>query len=143
MRAAPATLLLTLAAIASAAVACSAGSTRRDTVEVGGQSVPASQLAGIDRAVCQAAAQASGDPGAAGHTFLGQAHDGIHLIARGLQAVDRKASADLLVAKYAVEADITDKAPGAKLAGDLVRLAAATRSGLDRLGVSVDSCPAD
>jgi hypothetical protein len=87
------------------------------------------------------AAAAAGDPAAAGQTFLGQAHDGIHLIARGLQARDRRESANVLVAKQAVEVDIAGAANGPKLAADLERLAGATRSGLARLGLAVPACP--
>jgi hypothetical protein len=136
----PSALLLVLAGAAAVVAACSSGSASGGSVEVAGQSVPVSQLTGIEDAVCQAAASATADPGAAGRTFLGQAHDGIHLIARGLQAVDRKAAADILEAKYPVEADIADRAGGAKLAGDLARLAGATRAGLARLGVTVAGC---
>jgi hypothetical protein len=122
------------------AAACSGAASSPGTVKVAGQSVPAGQLSAVAEAVCRAAGEATGDPAAAGQTFLGQAHDGIHLIARGLQGVDRHQSARVLVAKQAVEADLADRASGAKLAADLNRLAGETRSGLARLGLAVPPC---
>jgi hypothetical protein len=108
---------------------------------VAGDSVPAGQLSAVAKAVCRAAGEAPANPAGAGQTFLGEAHDGIHLIARGLQGVDRRESANVLVSKQAVEADIAQRADGPKLAADLKRLAGATRSGLGRLGLSVPACP--
>jgi hypothetical protein len=122
--------------------ACSGAASSPGTVQVAGQSVPSGQLSAVADAVCRAAGEAPGDPAGAGQTFLGQAHDGIHLIARGLQGVDRRESANVLVAKQAVEADIAGQAGGGKLAADLRRLAGATRSGLSRLGVTVPACTA-
>jgi hypothetical protein len=124
------------------AVACSRAASNPTTVEVAGEPVPSGQLSAVAEAVCRAAGEAAaGDPAGAGQTFLGQAHDGIHLIARGLQVRDRKASADVLVAKQVVEADIAGGSDGPKLAADLERLAGATRSGLGRLGLAVPACP--
>ena len=131
-----------LSITALVAVACSEATSNPATVEVAGEPVPSGQLSAVADAVCRAASEAAaGDPTGAGQTFLGQAHDGIHLIARGLQARDRRESANVLVAKQAVEADIAGGANGPKLAADLERLAGATRSGLARLGLAVPACP--
>jgi hypothetical protein len=139
----PVLLHLALVGCASSllAVACSSGAASSPgTLKVAGESVPSSQLSAVADAVCRAAGQAGSDPAGAGQTFLGQAHNGIHLIARGLQGVDRKESANVLVAKQAVEADIAGGADGPKLAADLERLAGATRAGLSRLGLAVPPC---
>jgi hypothetical protein len=135
-------LRLALAACAASLVtgACSGAASNPERVTVAGERVPAAELSAVAAAVCRAAGQATTDPAGAGQTFLGQAHDGLHLIARGLEDVDRQESADVLVAKQAVEADIAGQADGSKLAADLERLAVATRSGLDRLGLSVPAC---
>jgi hypothetical protein len=138
----PVLLRLALAgcALALMAVACSDAASSQGSLKVAGESVPTSQLSAVAEAVCRAAGEAPADPAGAGQAFLGQAHDGIHLIARGLQGVDRRESARLLVAKQAVEADIAAGAAGPKLAADLERLAGATRSGLAKLGLAVAPC---
>jgi hypothetical protein len=135
-------LRLTLAgcALSLLAVACSGAASSPGSLKVAGETVPTGQLSAIADALCKAAGEAPADPAGAGQTFLGQAHDGIHLIARGLQGVDRKESAKVLVAKQAVEADLAGGADGPKLAADLERLAGATRSGLARLGLAVAPC---
>jgi len=120
--------------------ACSGGSSPGPGVEVGGESVPASRLEAAAGGVCQAADRLPASPRAARSVFFGQAHDGLHMIARALQDVDRKAAADLLVAKQAVEDDFAQGTSPDRLAADLRRLAAATRVGLSRLGVVVPTC---
>src|SRR5919197_1481512 len=85
-----------------------------------------------------AAAQATTDTSAAEKTFQGKSHDGLHLIARGLQDIDRPASATLLEAKEKVESDFSNKAPGTKVATDLRSLWEVTKSSLARFNVTVD-----
>jgi hypothetical protein len=133
-------LALATCAVSFVAGACSGAASSPPSVKVAGEPVPAGQLSAVAIAVCRAAGEAAGDPVRAGQTFLGEAHDGIHLIARGLEEVDRQAAANVLVTKQAVEADIAGHAEGPRLATDLERLAAATRSGLDRLGLPVPAC---
>lgn len=133
MRIAPFVLAFVVAA------ACSGGSPG-PTVEVGGDSIPARRLKAAAAGVCEAADRLPASPKAARTVFFGQAHDDLHTIARALSDVDRKAAADLLVAKQAVEADFSEDASPGRLAADLGRLAATTRSGLDRLGVDVPAC---
>jgi hypothetical protein len=110
-------------------------------VTVAGESVPVARLAGYATAICEAARQAATDVGAASKTFNGRAHDGLHLIARGLETVDRAAAATLLEAKQKVEADFSKPPPAAQLVADLNHLADVTRSSLTRFGVNVDACP--
>lgn len=135
-----AALLLAIALVGPALAACGDGSSDAATVDVGDGRVPASRLAAAGNAVCRAAGEAPGDPEAARTTFFADAHDGLHTIARALDDVDRKAAADILVAKQAVEAAFTSKAPGADLGDKLTELAAATRAGLSRLDVDIASC---
>ena len=133
----------TLAAVVLLLVgACSGGSPGPASVEVGGESVPVGSLKAVVEGVCRATGQAATDTEEARRTFFGQAHQGLHTIARGLEDVDRSAAADVLVAKQAVEADLSGGRPASTLVADLRRLAEATRGALDRLGVSVPACPA-
>lgn len=110
-------------------------------VTVAGESVPVARLAGYAASICEAARQAATDVGAAGKTFNGRTHDGLHLIARGLETVDRAAAATLLEAKQKVEADFSKPPPAAQLVADLNQLAEVTRSSLAQFGVNVDACP--
>lgn len=137
----PSTALLLAVAFAGLAfAACGDGSSDGATVDIGDGRVPASRLAAAGNAVCRAAGEAPGDREAARTMFFADAHDGLHTIARALEDVDRKAAADLLMAKQAVEAAFTSEAPGADLGDKLARLAAATRTGLSRLDVDIASC---
>jgi hypothetical protein len=110
-------------------------------VTVAGESVPVARLAGYAASICEAARQAATDVEAARKTFNGRAHDGLHLIARGLEAVDRAAAATLLQAKQKVEADFSKPPPAAQLVADLNQLADVTRSSLARFEVNVEACP--
>src|SRR5438270_2546742 len=123
-----------VAALAAAGAACGSGKKPAPAVvAMAGQTVATAKLLSIAAGICDAARQAGGDVDAARQTFFGQSHDGIHLIARGLQDVDRDASATLLEAKQKVEADFLTPPPGPQIAADLRRLAGATRSSLARL----------
>jgi hypothetical protein len=130
-----------LSALVSAAACGSGGKPAPVVVAMAGETVPTTRLVTIAGGICAAARQAAGDIGAARQTFFGQSHDGIHLIARGLQEKDRDASATLLEAKQKVEADFLAPAPGPQVAADLRALAAVTRSSLARFKVSADACP--
>ena len=110
-------------------------------VAMAGQTVATTKLLTINTGICDAARRAGTDIDAARQTFFGQSHDGIHLIARGLQDVDRDTSATLLEAKQKVEADFLAPPPGPQVAADLRALAAVTRSSLARFKVSADACP--
>jgi hypothetical protein len=118
-----------------------AATTAPTTVTVAGESVPVARLAGYATSICDAARQAATDVRAASKTFNGRAHDGLHLIARGLETVDRAAAATLLEAKQKVEADFSKPPPVAQLVADLNQLAEVTRSSLARFGVNVEACP--
>jgi hypothetical protein len=111
------------------------------SVTMAGQTVTTARLRAIAAGLCEAASQAATDVSAAEKTFSGKSHDGLHLIARGLQDIDRPASATLLEAKGKVEADFSKKAPGATVAADLRSLSEVTKSSLARFNVTVDACP--
>ncbi|MDQ1492556.1 MAG: hypothetical protein QOJ23_5070 [Actinomycetota bacterium] len=130
-----------LAAVVPIAACASGGKPAPVVVAMAGETVPTTRLVTIAGGICDAARQAPGDIDAARQTFFGQSHDGIHLIARGLQEKDRDASATLLEAKQKVEADFLAPAPGPQVAADLRALAAVTRSSLARFKVSADACP--
>jgi hypothetical protein len=112
------------------------------SVTMAGETVSTTRLRVIAAGLCEAAQQAATDISAAARTFNSKSHDGLHLIARGLQEIDRPASATLLEAKQKVEGDISSKAAGPQLAADLRSLSDVTRSSLARFNVTVDACPA-
>jgi hypothetical protein len=110
-------------------------------VAMAGQTVATAKLQTIAGGICDAARQATSNVDAARQTFFGVSHDGIHLIARGLQDKHRDASATLLEAKQKVEADFLTPPPGPQIAADLRKLAAVTRTSLALFQVSADACP--
>jgi hypothetical protein len=112
------------------------------SVTMAGETVSTTRLRVIAAGLCEAAQQAGTDISAAAKTFNSKSHDGLHLIARGLQEIDRPASATLLEAKQKVEGDISSKAAGPQLTADLRSLSDVTRSSLARFNVTVDACPA-
>ena len=112
------------------------------SVTMAGETVSTTRLRAIAIGLCEAAQQAATDISAAARTFNSKSHDGLHLIARGLQEIDRPASATLLEAKQKVEGDISSKAAGPQLVADLRSLSDVTRSSLARFNVTVDACPA-
>jgi hypothetical protein len=133
------------ALVGAGTAACgSGGKGAPAVVAMAGQTVATSKLQTIAGGVCDAARQASTDADTARQTFFGTSHDGIHLIARGLEVKDRAAAATLLETKQKVEADFaaTPPPPGPQIAADLRRLAAVTRASLARFKVSADACPA-
>lgn len=111
------------------------------SVTMAGQIVTTAKLRAIAAGLCEAAQQAPTDLSAAEKTFQGKSHDGLHLIARGLQDIDRPASATLLEAKTKVEGDFSDHAPGGQVAADLRSLSQVTKSSLAHFYVPVDACP--
>jgi hypothetical protein len=130
-----------VAALVVAGAGCGSGDNPAPAVvAMAGQTVPTTKLLTIATGICEAARQAGGDVAAARQTFFGQSHDGIHLIARGLQDVDRGASAALLEAKQKVEADFLTPPAGPQIVADLHTLAGVTRSSLARFKVSADAC---
>jgi len=112
------------------------------SVTMAGETVSTTRLRAIAIGLCEAAQQAATDISAAARTFNSKSHDGLHLIARGLQEIDRPASAALLEAKQKVEGDISSKAAGPQLAADLRSLSDVTKTSLARFTVTVDACPA-
>ena len=112
------------------------------SVTMAGETVSTARLRLIAAGLCEAAQQSATDTSAAAKTFNSKSHDGLHLIARGLQEIDRPASAALLEAKQKVEGDISTKASGPQLAADLRSLSDVTTSSLARFNVTVDACPA-
>ena len=112
------------------------------SVTIAGQSVTVAKLRLIANGLCEAAQQAATDTSAAEKTFQGKSHDGLHLIARGLQDIDRPASATLLEAKEKVESDFSNHAAGSQVAADLRSLSEVTKSSIARFNVTVDACPA-
>lgn len=111
------------------------------SVTLAGQTVTVARLLAVAAGLCEAAAQAPGDVEAAGKTFNGRSHDGLHLIARGLEQIDRAASAALLEAKQKVEGDFSRSAAGAQIATDLQHLHEVTVTSLARFNVTAGPCP--
>lgn len=139
-------LLAPLATLAIALVAAGAGcgsdEKPQTVVALAGQTVPTARLQSIVAGLCEAARQAPTDVDAARRTFFGQSHEGLHLLARGLEEDgDRATSATLLQAKQKVEADFLTPPPGSQVADDLRQLAEVTRTGLDGFDVPAAPCP--
>jgi hypothetical protein len=110
-------------------------------VTMAGQTVPVPRLLAVAAGLCEAAAQAPTDVEAAEKTFNGRSHDGLHLIARGLEQIDRAASATLLEAKQKVEGDFSRSVAGPQVAADLKSLHDVTVSSLARFNVTAGPCP--
>ena len=111
------------------------------SVTIAGQTVTTARLRSIAAGLCEAATQAATDTSAAEKTFQGKSHDGLHLIARGLQDIDRPASATLLEAKEKVESDFSNHAAGTEVASHLRSLSEVTKASLAHFNVTVDACP--
>ena len=133
---------VTSSTVAETSTSTAATTTAPASVTMAGQTVTTARLQAIAAGLCEAAGQATTDVSAAEKTFSGKSHEGLHLIARGLQDIDRPASATLLEAKGKVEADFANKAPGTQVATDLRSLSEVTRTSLARFNVTVDACPA-
>ncbi len=133
---------VTSSTLAETSTSTAATTTAPASVTMAGQTVTTARLRAIAAGLCEAAAQAATDVAAAEKTFSGKSHDGLHLIARGLQDIDRAAAAALLEAKVKVETDFSNNAPGTQAATDLRSLAEVTKASLARFNVTVDACPA-
>lgn len=118
-----------------------ATTTSLGAVTMAGQTVPVARLLAVAAGLCEAAAQAPTDVEAAEKTFNARSHDGLHLIARGLEQIDRAASAALLEAKQTVEGDFSRSAAGSQVAADLKPLHDVTVSSLARFNVTAGACP--
>jgi hypothetical protein len=132
----------TVAQVTSSTAETTTSTAAPASVTMAGQTVTTARLWAIAAGLCEAASQAATDVSAAEKTFSGKSHDGLHLIARGLQDIDRPASATLLEAKGKVEADFSTTAPGPQVATDLRSPSEVTSPRLARYNVSVDACPA-
>jgi hypothetical protein len=133
---------VTTSTLAETTTSAAPTTTAPASVTMAGQTVTTVRLRSIAAGLCEAARQAATDVSAAETTFSSKSHDGLHLIARGLQEIDRPASATLLEAKEKVESDFSKKAPAAQVVADLRSLADVTRTSLARFNVTVDACPA-
>ena len=132
---------VTTSSVAETTTSTAPTTTAPTSVTMAGQTVTTAKLRAIAAGLCEAATLVATDYSAAEKTFQGKSHDGLHLIARGLQDIDRPASATLLEAKQKVEADFSNHAPGPQVAADLRSLSEVTRSSLARFNVTVDACP--
>lgn len=132
---------VTTSSAADTTTTTAATPTTAGSVTMAGQTVTVARLLAIAAGLCEAAAQAPTDVAAAEKTFNSRSHDGLHLIARGLEAVDRAAAATLLQAKQKVEGDFSRDAPGTQVAPDLQQLHEVTVSSLARFDVTAGACP--
>jgi len=119
---------------ALAATSCS----RAATSDAAPDDLPAEAVA---QGLCLAVADSGTDPAAAEESFA-RVHSKLHVVARALQQVDRKAAGRLLVAKQKVEDDFRRRAPASELTPDLRNLMAATDDGWVVLDVTVTPCHA-
>jgi hypothetical protein len=136
-----ATTSSTDAQVTTSSVAETTTSTAPASVTMAGQTVTTARLRSIAAGLCESAQQAPTDVAAAEKTFQGKSHDGLHLIALGLEDIDRAAAAALLEAKQKVEADFKNHVPGPQVAADLRQLSEVNRSSLTRFNLTVDACP--
>lgn len=120
---------------ASAALAgCGTATVETERPLSEGDTVPA-----VLASVCAAAAA---DDAATAEDAFHRAHDGIHTLARDLQAEDRRdRAATLLEAKQRVEAGFAEAAPPADLTGRLVTLSEAVAAGVAPEGEPIPTCP--
>lgn len=135
-----AVVVAAVVAVTGAGAACGSDEKPQTVVALAGQTVAITRLQSVAGGLCEAARQVTTDTDGARQTFFGQSHEGLHLIARGLEETDRAASARLLEAKQRVEADFSAPPPGPQVAADLRQLAEITRSSLDRFDVEVAAC---
>jgi hypothetical protein len=75
-------------------------------------------------------------------TFADRSHQTLHVIAAAVEEVDRAVAAELLEAKQAVEADLTEPVLPAGFPDHVGSLLDATRAALDTLGLDAPDCPA-
>ena len=90
--------------------------------------------------LCVARDQAAATPTRVRTTFFDRSHGTLHVLARALENVDRRSTAQVLEAMFRVEADLAFDRPPASLTADLDRLIGATRAGLRRLGEPAPGC---
>ena len=110
------------------------------SITVGEQTYPVSDLQDAVNGLCTAAEQAPEDFESAQALFLDRAHIPLHAIAQAISDEDRAQEAELLEAKNRVETDITSRAEGERLAEDLRALAEETRASLRVLSISAPTC---
>ena len=132
---------VTTSSVAETTTSSVVGSTTAGSITMAGQTVTVARLLTVAVGLCEAAAQAPNDVKTAEKTFNARSHDGLHLIARGLETIDRSAAAALLEAKGKVEGDFARSAAGAQVATDLRQLSEVTRSSLARFNVTAGACP--
>lgn len=132
----------TTSSAAETTATAAAPTTTAGSVTMAGQTIPTARLLAVAAGLCQAAAEAPTDVDAAEKTFNGRSEDGLHLIARGVEQIDRAASATLLEAKQKVEGDFSTGAAGAQVAIDLKNLHEVTVASLARFNVTAGACPA-
>src|SRR2546421_5941276 len=120
----------TVAQVTTSSTAATTSTAGPASLTMAGETVTTAKLRAIAAGLCEAATQAATDTSAAEKTFQGKSHDGLHLIARGLQDIDRPASATLLEAKQKVEGDFSNHAPGTQVAADLRSLSEVLKSSL-------------
>ena len=109
------------------------------SVTVDGRRLTESDANDAIRALC-VARDAAGDVAAARSAFEDRAHGPLHDIAAAIEDDDRDLAARLLVAKQAVEADLTVSRDPEQLADDLDRLVDATIVAVDALGMEATTC---
>lgn len=131
----------TSSAAGSSTTTTAATTTTAGSVSMAGQTVTVARLLSIAAGLCEAASQAPSDVAAAEKTFNSRSHDGLHVIARGLEDVDREAAATLLQAKQKVEGDFSGDALGSQVAPDLRQLHEVTVASLARFNVTAGACP--
>lgn len=131
----------TTSSAAETTTTTAATTTTAGSVTMAGQTVTVPRLLAIAAGLCEAAAQAPADVAAAEKTLNSRSHDGLHVIARGLEEVDRAAAATLLEAKQKVEGDFSRDAAGTVVEPDLRQLHEVTVSSLARFNVTAGACP--
>lgn len=107
----------------------------------GGMSVVPQEVAtSTVLALCDARGAAAIDPASAAEPFLDRAHDALHVIAAALAPTAPGASGAILEATSLVEGDLMASPPGPALLPDLDALLAATRNGVEALGLTAPAC---
>jgi hypothetical protein len=91
--------------------------------------------------LCHAIGLVADDRDGAVRAFTDEAHLALHALASD-QRLQRSLAAELLQAKYAVEADLSAGASGQPLYDDLLTLYQATVAALDDIGAQIPACDA-
>jgi hypothetical protein len=126
---------------------CASGNGRRQsspdppaTILLDGRTIDVTSLTEAVSALCQARREAETDPGMARRTYDRQSHDAVEAITEMLEPSYALLAGSLKATLERVGSAAATEPGKSSLADDLGRLAALTREGLARLGITTAAC---